>query len=106
MDLHSERLRSDLEFRKVIFPVRDQCLCAVEFSPGQFSSSVRSQFIRGLIELIVCEHVLNSLIFVLNGADWNWSSEQWCLCPRIVTLFHLTRVRYKRLPNDAFGLIR
>ena len=33
------------------------------------------------------EHVLNSLIFILNGEDWNWSSEQWCLCPRIVTLF-------------------
>ena len=71
MDLHSERLRSDLEFRKVIFAVRDQCLCAVEFSPGQFSSSVRSRFICGLIELIFGEHVLNSLIFILNGADWN-----------------------------------
>ena len=76
-----------MEFRKVIFAVRDQCLCAVEFSPGQFSSSVRSRFIRGLIELIFGENVLNSLIFIVNGEDWNWSSEQWCLCPRTVTLF-------------------
>ena len=37
------------------------------FSPGQFSSLVRSRFIRGLIELIFGEHVLNSLIFILNG---------------------------------------
>ena len=57
------------------------------FSPEQFSSSVRSRFIRGLIELIFGEHVLNSLIFILNGADWNWSSEQWCYCLRTVTLF-------------------
>ena len=57
------------------------------FSPGQFSSSVRSRFICGLIELIFGEHVLNSLIFIFNGADCNWNSEQWCLCPRTVTLF-------------------
>ena len=57
------------------------------FSPGQFSSSVRSCFIRGLIELIFGEHVLNSLILILTGEDWNLSSEQWCLCPRTVTLF-------------------
>ena len=86
MDLHSERWRSDLEFWKVVFAVRDQCLCAVEFSPGQFSSSVRSWFICGLIELIFGEHVPNSLIFILNGEVLNWSSEQWCLCPRTVTV--------------------
>ena len=76
-----------MEFWNVIFAVRDQCLCAVEFSPGQF-------FIISLIPVHPWsdradfgEHVLNSLIFILNGADWNWSSEQWCLCPRTVTLF-------------------
>ena len=35
-----------------------------------FYHQLRSRSFRGLIELFLGEHVLNSLIFNLNGGDW------------------------------------
>ena len=43
--------------------------------------------ICGLIELIFGEHVHNSLIFIMNGGDWIWSSEQLYFSPRTVAMF-------------------
>ena len=46
------------------------------FYPYSFDNELRSRLICGSIELIFGEHVQNSLIFILNGEDWIWSSEQ------------------------------
>ena len=45
--------------------------------PGSSDIQPWSRLIRGLIEMIFGWHVLNLLIFILNGGDWIWSLEQW-----------------------------
>ena len=45
------------------------------FYLDSFLSSAPIEVIRGLIELFFGEHVFNSLIFILNGGYWGWSSE-------------------------------
>ena len=56
--------------------VQEQCLYFGKlFYLDSFLSSLRSMSFCGLIELFFGEHVFNSLIFILNGGDWGWSSE-------------------------------
>ena len=46
------------------------------FYANSFDHELWSRLICGSIESIFGEHVQNSLIFILNGGDWIWSSEQ------------------------------
>ena len=48
------------------------------------SSRVRSRFICSPINLKFGGEVLNSLIFILKGGDWDWSSKSNVLCSGIV----------------------
>ena len=70
--------------RQFSFNPRTELLFWCVFYPDNFDHELRLRLICGSIEPIFGEHVQNSLIFILNGGDWIWSSKQLYFSPRIV----------------------
>ena len=62
--------------RRSSFSPRTEPLFWCVFYPDSFDHKLWSRLICGLIEPIFGEHVHDLLIFILNGEDWIWSSEE------------------------------